>query len=211
MTEYWGDIDSERASLADQLDDLTEAEWKAPSLCAGWTAREVVAHLTYPTRETWGAMLRGLVKARGDFDRMTHESAIKEAAPFSNAQLVAGLRDIVGSRELAPLTKPSEPLFEILLHAQDIMRPLGRTRTMPPPAALKAVERIWSMGFPFNAKKKLKGFRLNATDVDWTAGEGELIEGRVEDLLLLVSGRTEIALAQLSGDGIGALKGGMTG
>ncbi|MFD8491698.1 maleylpyruvate isomerase family mycothiol-dependent enzyme [Amycolatopsis sp. NPDC059657] len=206
MTEYWGDIDSERASLADQLDDLTEAEWKTPSLCEGWTAREVVAHLTYPTRETWGEMLGGLIRAKGDFDRMTHESAIKEAAPFSNAELVAGLRAIVGSRRLAPLTKPSEPLFEILLHAQDIMRPLGRPRPMPPAAALKAVERIWSMGFPFNAKKKLKGFRLNAVDVSWSAGEGELIEGPVEDLLLLVSGRTEIALPHLSGDGAAALK-----
>lgn len=38
-------IAAERRELADLFDALTPAQWKAPSLCAGWRVREVVAHM----------------------------------------------------------------------------------------------------------------------------------------------------------------------
>ena len=39
LDEVWRTIDTERAGLADLLEDLTSAEWATPSLCdaaAGW-------------------------------------------------------------------------------------------------------------------------------------------------------------------------------
>ncbi|WP_433496542.1 maleylpyruvate isomerase N-terminal domain-containing protein [Sphaerimonospora sp. CA-214678] len=35
----WKSIDAQRRSLVDLLEDLSEAEWRRPSLCAGWTVR----------------------------------------------------------------------------------------------------------------------------------------------------------------------------
>ena len=35
---------TERALLLDVLHSLTDAEWEAPSACAGWRVQDVVAH-----------------------------------------------------------------------------------------------------------------------------------------------------------------------
>ena len=36
---------AERLELADLLDTLTPEQWAAPSLCAGWSVRDVCSHL----------------------------------------------------------------------------------------------------------------------------------------------------------------------
>ena len=41
----WQHIDTERSWLADLLESLPEAAWTRPSLCAGWSVRDVAAHL----------------------------------------------------------------------------------------------------------------------------------------------------------------------
>ncbi|MGH3519005.1 MAG: hypothetical protein ACRDQ7_16600, partial [Haloechinothrix sp.] len=46
-------------------------------------------------------------------------------------------------------------LFDILVHGQDIAIPLGRERTMPVEAAGTGATRVWTMGWPFWAKRKL--------------------------------------------------------
>jgi hypothetical protein len=63
-------VKAERLSLADFLDDLDDHEWQADSLCAGWTVRDVAAHLTLSTRTTLLVTIRGAIRARGDFNRM---------------------------------------------------------------------------------------------------------------------------------------------
>jgi hypothetical protein len=42
----WRHIDQQRADLADFLEALTTDQWDTPSLCAGWTVRDVGVHLT---------------------------------------------------------------------------------------------------------------------------------------------------------------------
>lgn len=39
---------AERDQLVTQLRDLTEPQWATPSLCGGWTVRDVAAHLLMP-------------------------------------------------------------------------------------------------------------------------------------------------------------------
>jgi hypothetical protein len=58
------------------------------------------------------------------------------------------------------------------------------------------------MGFPFHARRRLRGLRLTATDVDWSAGSAQ-ISGPI-DALLLLNGRTA-GVPRLTGDGISAL------
>ena len=71
---------------------------------------------------------------------------------------------------------------------------------MPADAAVAAAQRVWDTGFPFRARRRLAGFRLIATNADWTAGSGAPVEGPIAALLLLVTGR-DAALDRLSGDG----------
>ncbi|SHM89884.1 TIGR03083 family protein [Cryptosporangium aurantiacum] len=200
----WRAIDVQRGELADLLETLAPEEWEHPSLCPGWRVRDVASHLTMGATASLSAVLWEIVRARGDFNRMIRESAIRRAARPTE-EIVATLRGTVGSRRLAPRTTVYEPLLDLLVHQQDIVRPLGRRREMPLAEARAAATRIWEMGFPFRARRRLAGLRLTATDVDWTVGDGPEVRGPIGALLLTLSGRTA-ALPELSGPGLDQLR-----
>ncbi|WP_233492501.1 maleylpyruvate isomerase family mycothiol-dependent enzyme [Blastococcus sp. TF02A-30] len=203
----WTTIDRERLELADLLDGLTDEEWERPSLCAGWRVRDVVAHLalahTGPARAAVD-----LARARGSLPRMIHDTAVRHAE-LPPAALVAQIRAMAGSRRTAPGVSHLEPLLDVLVHGQDIALPLGRSRPMPVDAAATAATRVWTMPWPmattFSARRRLRGLRLTATDADWAAGDGEPVEGPIEALLLLLTGRTA-ALDRLTGAGAARLR-----
>jgi uncharacterized protein (TIGR03083 family) len=44
-SDVWTAIDDQRRALVRLLGDLSEEEWRQPSLCDGWTIRQVAAHL----------------------------------------------------------------------------------------------------------------------------------------------------------------------
>jgi uncharacterized protein (TIGR03083 family) len=203
LDDVWQSIDAERAGLADLLDDLSPAEWEKPSLCDAWLVRDVAVHLTQ-AHMGLGTVLIGAVRARGSFDRMVRDAALR-AAPLSATECARRLRAMVGSRRTAPFITPREPLIDVLVHGQDITLPLGRTRSMPTTAAAAAAQRVWDVGFPFRARRRLAECRLAATDTDWAVGSGAPVEGPIAALLLLVTGR-RAALDQLTGDGVDTLR-----
>ena len=200
--ELWTTIDDERASIADLLAGLSPGEWELPSLCAGWRVRDVAAHLTLAHAGVAFAV-PALVRARGSFDRMVHDTACAAAAA-PTGELVAGIRAMVGSRRHAVGTTELEPLLDVLVHGQDIAVPVDRERPMPPVAAAAAASRVWSMGWPFWARRRLRGVRLIATDQDWQAGSGPAVRGTMADLLVLLTGRRHV-LPRLSGPGVDRL------
>jgi uncharacterized protein (TIGR03083 family) len=202
--ELWTTIDTERASLADLLAELTPQEWEHPSWCAGWRVRDVAGHLSL-SHAGLASTVPALLRARGSFDRMVHDTACARAvAP--TGQLVEDIRALVGSRRHAVGTTSLEPLFDVLVHGQDIAMPLGRERPMPTVAAATAATRVWTMGWPFWARRRLRGVGLMATDSDWRAGAGPVVCGSTGDLLLLMTGRRQV-LPQLSGPGVELLGG----
>lgn len=198
----WATVDAERAALADLLESLDPPEWEHASLCEGWRVRDVAAHLALShggVRETAVAMVR----ARGSFARMIHDTAVAHAAAPPE-QLVAEIRGLLGSRRHAPGTTHLEPLLDVLVHTQDVAVPLGRAHEMPPEAAAVAATRVWTMGFPFHARRRLTGLHLAASDIAWSAGEGAPVHGPIAAILLLLTGRPA-GLAGLSGEGVPGL------
>ncbi|MFI6581310.1 maleylpyruvate isomerase family mycothiol-dependent enzyme [Embleya sp. NPDC050493] len=194
-------VQAERLSLADLFDDLDEREWAAASLCAEWTVREVAAHLTTSTRTTLLDMIKGAIRARGDFDRMVADEARELAVRFTPAELVAQIRETAGSARRAPMAAPLDPLADALVHGQDVARPLGRVRTMPTEPALAALGHVLTSPF-YGARKRFRGTRVVATDAQWSAGKGpDEIRGPAADLLLLATGRPA-GLDTLSGPGL---------
>ncbi|MFE3857154.1 maleylpyruvate isomerase family mycothiol-dependent enzyme [Streptomyces griseorubiginosus] len=189
--ELWRIVDQERASLADLLDGLTPEQWETRTRCGDWRVREVAAHLTIAARYSIGQVVREMVRARGDWNRMIHDSAVREAG-LSTGEIVANLRATIGSRRLAPTTSPHEPLLDLLVHGQDIALALGRRRAVPPVAARDSAERVWTMRFP-PRPWPLPKVRLVATDIAWTRGAGEELRGPIAALLLLLTGRPEAA------------------
>ncbi len=201
--EVWRTIDQQRSELADLMETFTEAEWETPSLCDGWRVREVAAHLTL-AHTTLRQGLGPAIRARGGFNRMIYQTAMRQAElPVEDYPVL--LRAMVGSRRTAPFISDLEPMLDQLVHGQDMVVPLGRTREMPPEAAATSAQRAWSMGFPFGAKKRLRGFTLAATDHPWTMGDGPLVEGPIRALLMLVTGR-DVVLPELSGPGADELR-----
>ena len=63
---------------------------------------------------------------------------------------------------------------------------------------------MWARGWPFWPRKKLDGFRIVATDVEWEVGDGRMVEGPIEAILLLTGRR--VVLPRLTGDGVADLR-----
>lgn len=197
-SEVWRAIDGQRLDLADFLDGLAGHDWDTPSLCAGWRVRDVAAHLTLAHTGTLTA-LGNTLRAGGSMNRMIRDTAIRQAR-LPAASYAPLLRAMTGSRKTAPGLTPLEPLIDVLVHGQDMALPLGRTRTMPVPAAATAATRVWTNRWPFSTQRKFSGLRFAATDCPWTAGDGPLINGPITAILLTLTSRDAL-LTQLTGPG----------
>ncbi|MEV6244238.1 maleylpyruvate isomerase family mycothiol-dependent enzyme [Lentzea sp. NPDC051838] len=187
--QMWQTIDAERAATANLLASLEEDQWSTPSLCEGWTVREVAAHLSLAHRIGIGGAIVEYAKALGSFNRVVDRTARAEARR-PTPELVAELRSAVGVHKTAPGQSIKNALMDVMVHTQDIALPLGIERHMPIEAAVVSAEDLWRMGFPFHARKRLAGHRLVATDADWSAGEGAEISGPIQALVMLLAGRT---------------------
>jgi uncharacterized protein (TIGR03083 family) len=189
--------------LADLLDGLSAPEWETASLCAGWRVRDVAAHIALAPQARLRTMIGDAVRAGGRFNRLNHDLAVRHANR-PEEHLVAELRQFTGSRALPIVTSHQNLGFDILVHIQDIAIPLGREVAMPLAAATAGADRVWSMGWPFWAKRRLRHLRLSATDTGWTRGDGPDVHGPMPALLLLLTGRSA-ALSQLEGAGLSEL------
>jgi uncharacterized protein (TIGR03083 family) len=209
--EIWAAIDAQRLRTADLLDSLTEEEWRRPSLCDGWTVRDVAAHLTLQQLgllDALGFAVRHPTSMIG-LNRVINRSArFRAEAPVE--ALVAELRGMVGSRRHNIGLTSLHPLIDILVHGQDIAIPLRRELPMPAPAAAAAATKVWSTRGTVQGKVfdvlPLDGVQLEATDVEWSVGEGPVVEAPISTLLLLLAGR-RVVLPELSGPGADLLRG----
>lgn len=202
--ESWRVIAQQRRELAGLLAELSDAEWETPSLCAGWRVRDVAAHVALaPQPPGIWAMTAAAVRAGGRFHRLNHDLSVR-CAQRPVTELVDDLRRHADSRRLPIVTNYRNILFDTLVHAQDIALPLDRRLPMPPHAAAAAATRVWTMGWPFWARRRLRGVRLAATDVNWAVGTGPEVTGPIDALLLLLTGRS-IARSRLTGDGLARL------
>jgi uncharacterized protein (TIGR03083 family) len=197
----WQAIERQRLAIADLVAGLSHEQWEEESLCAGWRVRDVAAHLTLVSLPpSPGSLLADLVRARGSFHEL-NTLAARRRAERSPDRIVADLRESAASRQIPVVSNRRNVLFDALVHGQDIAIPLGLDLPMPPDAAADGASRVWAMGWPFWARRRLAGLRLTATDVDWSAGAGAEVQGPIRALLLLVTGRTAAAAPLLSGAG----------
>ena len=202
--DVWRAIDDQRRRLAGLLEDLSEQEWQHPSLCRGWTVRQVAAHIALQNT-TWSMMPRAVLDMvrSGGMNGAIHAMACRHATN-PTGQIIAEIRDRIGVWRPLPSVTYRDTAVDYLVHAQDIAIPLGRRLDMPADAAVVAANRVWTSDRMFHARKKLAGYRLVATDTTWSAGQGQEVTGSISALLLLLTGRPA-ALARLSGAGAAAL------
>lgn len=181
-------IRAERSDQAELLGRLDEQQWHAPSLCEGWRIKEVVAHTTLPFRASTGRVLLEMLKAGGSFNRASDRMARKDAARLSTTDLLTSLRDNIGHPWTPPGGGPAGALSHDVIHGLDITVALGLDRRVPHERLRLVLDGV-KPGHVKYFGADVEGKRLEATDMDWTFGEGRPVRGLAQDLLLLVCGR----------------------
>ena len=99
-------------------------------------------------------------------------------------------------------------LGEVVVHSDDIRRPLGLPSSASPEALVACLDLYKGSSFPLGTKKRIDGLRLVATDLDWTYGEGPEVTGPAMPLLTVMTGRAA-GLDSLDGPGLATLRGRM--
>jgi uncharacterized protein (TIGR03083 family) len=187
-------LSAERHELLDLCHELTPGEWNQPSLCAGWLVRDVVAHVAASQNEV-GAYLRTFSEDGGN--RLIVDK--RKGVPLKEL-----LQEFEASVEPNWLTRLLAAMFlwDNWVHQQDIRWALGedRQRTQDP-----ARLRIILSGPTMRMVKRRKNFRFEATDLGWQAGDGAVVRGPAEAIIMALAGRP-VALARLDGPGLPAFK-----
>ncbi len=196
-------IAAERRALADEAEGFTAEQWATPSLCGDWTVHDVVAHLTVPIALERALTARLFVKHR--FDAVNVELTARRAER-SNAELIALLRDNADATFTPPGAGSGAPLTDVIVHGQDIRRPLGSVRVLPAEALATASGSSPAAGRGFMPKGRNAGLHFEATDIDWRHGRGPTVRGPAVSLAMALTGRA-IAFPDLDGDGVGVLRG----
>lgn len=178
----------QRQDLVELLTGLDEEQWAAPSLCAGWRVREVVAHMTMPYRLSTRQFLMGVIKSGGRFNRMSDRQAKADTARLSDAELLASLRDNVHHPWKPPGGGYVGALSHDVIHGLDITIALGLDHMVP----VEWMRMILDETGPKQVRYfgvDLDGVCLRANDLDWSFGTGEDLTGRAQHLLMVLCGR----------------------
>jgi uncharacterized protein (TIGR03083 family) len=181
-------VAAECQELAELLAGLPPPSWDKSSLCAGWRVREVVAHLTMPTRYTTPQFFAELARARGNFSRMADRSARRDGAAQPD-ELVAALRDPRLHAWKPPGGGYEGALIHAVIHGLDVTTGLEPARRVPEDRlqiVLAGVTKPKSLKY-FGVE--LSGVQLRADDSDWSHGSGVPLTGAAQDLALVLCGR----------------------
>ncbi|OQS15441.1 hypothetical protein B0T36_09220 [Nocardia donostiensis] len=182
-------VAAQRRDLVELLSGFDEAQWDAPSLCAGWRVREVVAHITMPYRFSLPRFVFGMIKARGDFNRMADRAAHADTTRYSDAELLTSLRVNVDHPWKPPRGGFVGALSHDVIHGLDIVVALGLDHPVPADRLRLVLDAIEPRNVSYFGVD-LDGVRLRADDLDWSYGEGAELTGNAQHLLLALSGRS---------------------
>lgn len=200
----WQHIHRERRALASLLAGLPTDEWSRETLCPGWSVLDVAAHIISNPQLTMGDIARMGTRNLGrGYNTMIYRSVKEWSAGQTPERVLTDFEKYDGSQRHVPVTTRVEPLLDVLVHTQDILRPLGLAHDMPVDAAVVAADRA-------RLHARMMGWRTGpvrivATDTDWARGRGPTVSGPMQELLLVSTGRSRVAI-ELTGDGVELLR-----
>lgn len=198
-------IADERRVLADLLITLTPEQLTTHSLCDAWTVHDMAAHLLMPLVTGLPTVMLAMLTSKGNFDHANRVLTGKISVR-SIKEIAKGLRSNADNQFSPPGMGLEAPLTDLLVHGQDIRRPLGLQREIPDERAETSL-RFLTAKTPrgFVTKDRLAGLAFSATDLPFAHGSGAAVTGRAEALLLALTGRP-VALDDLAGDGVALLR-----
>lgn len=206
--QIWAEVAKRRLKLADFLETLSADEWDMPSLCKGWLVRDVVAHIILESRYSVVRDLPAFTKSRFNFNRFMFKVA-KDLGRSSPATLISMVREDSNKRITPIGIRPRYVLADLLVHTQDIRIPLGKEEQIDL-GVLRMLFADWQMSrldlstYIVGIRKRARRLEFVATDLSWQLGSGKRIEGRMQDVLLALLGRS-VVMGRLKGPGLPVL------
>lgn len=204
MAESWENAAAVRRELADLIEGLSEEQLNTPSLCEGWTVRDVAGHVVSFIEMSLPTMMFSMLKSGFNVDKAWTANAKKYGAQ-PVAEIAAKLREHA-AKQSAMKSFPAElTTTDVAIHVQDIRRPLGLSDTPNDAVVREALNfcTVHPKSKMMVPTKDIAGLRLEATDMDWSWGEGKLVSGPAEAVLMGINRRD--TRSELTGDGVSAL------
>lgn len=183
--------------LADLLEQCSEEQWQAPSLCEGWRVRDVVGHLIWRLGSTNGAIARaGLssLKPQKKFAEIA-----RQVADADTSDLVHQLRAIAAGKLAGEGSTGLIDLTEAVVHAYDITEALDLPLRLSPRstgAVALARTRIPALTGP---TKLTRSATLRALDSRWQIGHGTPIDATSGSIIMFLFGRIDRAALEAAG------------
>lgn len=209
MPELTDVLRSEREALVATLEGLSDTQWQAPSLCAGWRVVDVAAHLAWAPVLGPGSGVVAMARNGFSVNRMIARTAVDWSARGRAAVLdqlranaAAGAKPI-GMPQVAALA-------DALVHAIDVRRPLGLSHPVPPSGVGPVADFALATPWPLTAviggstRRRVRGLRLVVPEADWSHGSGPEVSLPPEAALRLLYGRP-VPPDEVSGPGAPAL------
>jgi uncharacterized protein (TIGR03083 family) len=200
--EIWKNIHAEREQMAQTWAVLSPEQWAAASWCEGWSVQVTAGHILAAAEQTPANFYKEMVAAGFRFNVFADRAARRLAAA-GPSELARRLRARTSTTNHPPAPVMAM-LGEIVVHGQDIRRPLGLEHR-PPERALVAVADSWTnSNLLIGAKRRITGLRLEATDTEWEHGDGPEVRGPLLSLIMAMTGR-KATHPDLKGDGVATL------
>ncbi len=180
-------IAAEQQEFVDVLRPATEDQLAAPSLCAGWSVRDVAIHVAWHIHLPPTAYAKDVVQF-GAFGGARFESKLLAR---ERTRTSGDLIDWLAS----PAQVNENNLGELIVHQQDVRRPLGAARVVSTDRLVWALDYCLTrkgggyFGVGGGSYKRARDLRLVATDIGWTGGTGPEVRGTGEAILMAINGR----------------------
>lgn len=203
-SDPWPIIHAERLALVADLHEVTEEQWATASLCADWSVRDVIAHMTATARMTPGRFFAKFIGSGFRFNAMQAKDVAAERG--ENGRDALAIFETHLSAETHPPGPVDAMVGEVVVHGEDIRRPLGIHHKYADQALTTTANFYRGSNLLIGGKRRAQGLTLRATDVDWSAGSGPEVSGPLASIILSITGR-RAGLADLIGDGLATLTG----
>ena len=173
--ETWSYIHAERAAMADTWTELSADQWMTSSWCQGWSVQDTAGHVLAAAEQTPFNFYKELAAAGFRFNVFT-ERGVRRLGTLSPAELIDRLRGRTTTTNHPPAPVVAM-LGEIVVHGEDIRRPLGLRHEYAEGALVAVADNYAKTNLLIGSKRRIVGLRLRATDCEWVHGEGPEANG----------------------------------
>ncbi|GLZ13245.1 hypothetical protein Acsp04_34800 [Actinomadura sp. NBRC 104425] len=182
---YEDELRAERRRMVDTMADLSDEEFQSGrTLCSRWAPRDVLAHviaLDY---------LLASYLPYGPRINAANQAQVDRARPLSRDRLMEWAEQWAERPSTTGRAGAAFLLGDLGMHHQDVLRGLGRERTLPDTVATAVFREGLQLSLWLN--RRVLRYRVVPTDGHRPVGRGPEVRGTREALGLWLAGRDSV-------------------